>query len=155
MSAKVVVSVAAAGILAVAATIVAPWEGLRTTPYKDLVGVTTVCYGSTRYVEARDYTVAECKALLQSDLATHWAGVSRCIRRPLKENEGAAVLSLAFNVGVRAVCNSGMVRKINEGRPAAEFCRELFKWVYAGGRKVRGLENRRKAEYKVCMGYSQ
>ena len=30
-------------------------------------------------------------------------------------------------------------------------CNELTKWVYAGGRKVRGLERRREAERTLCL----
>lgn len=147
-----VITLAAAGAIALAATLVAPWEGLRTIPYKDLVGVTTICFGSTRYVEAREYTVAECKDLLQSDLTTHWVGVEKCIKRPLKENEAAAILSWTFNVGVGAACKSTLIRKVNEGRPTSEWCRELFRWNKAGGKVVRGLTNRRKAEFRTCIG---
>lgn len=155
MSAKVIVSAAAAGVLAIAAAFVAPWEGYEPTPYRDIVNVMTVCYGHTGNVEQRTYTKAECDALLQSDLGKHWNGVANCVHRPLKDHEAAAVLSLAFNVGTGAVCGSTMVRKINAGAPPAEFCRELFKWVYAGGHKVRGLERRRAAEFKLCMGYTK
>lgn len=155
MSTGRVVALCATGVLALAATIIKPWEGYEPKPYRDIVGVLTVCYGHTGGVEQRTYTRAECDALLQSDMGKHWAGVSRCIVAPIKDNEAAAVLSLAFNVGTTAVCRSTLVRKINAGAPPAEFCRELFKWVYAGGRKVRGLERRRAAEYKLCMGYPQ
>lgn len=145
----------AAGVLALAATIIKPWEGYEPKPYHDIVGVLTVCYGHTGGVEQRTYTKAECDTLLATDMGEHWAGVSRCITGPLKDHEAAAVLSLAFNVGTSAVCKSTLVRKINAGAPPAEFCRELFKWVYAGGRKVKGLERRRAAEFKLCMGYAQ
>jgi len=150
-----VVGLAAAGVLALAAAFIAPWEGYEPKPYQDIVGVWTVCYGHTGNVEQRTYTRAECDALLQSDMGKHLNGISNCIRRPLRDHEAAAVLSLAFNVGYPTVCRSTMVRLINAGAPAAQFCRELFKWVYAGGRKVKGLERRRAAEFKLCMGYSQ
>lgn len=155
MSTGRVVALCATGVLALAAGIIKPWEGYEPKPYRDIVGVLTVCYGHTGGVEQRTYTRAECDALLQSDMGKHWAGVSRCIVAPIKDNEAAAVLSLAFNVGTSAVCRSTLVKKINAGAPPVEFCRELFKWVYAGGRKVRGLERRRAAEYKLCMGYPQ
>lgn len=155
MSAGRVVALSAAGILALAGGLIATWEGYQPKPYQDIVGVWTVCYGHTGNVAQRTYTRAECEAILQSDLGKHWNGLANCIHRPLKDHEAAAVLSLAFNVGYPTVCRSTMVRKINAGAPPAEFCRELFKWVYAGGKKVRGLENRRRAEFKLCMGYSQ
>lgn len=152
MSRGKVAAGATAAILLAAAAIVKPWEGLRTAPYRDIVGVTTVCYGSTKDVEARRYTVAECEALLKSDLAEHWAGVSKCIARPLAEHQAAAVLSWTFNVGVDAACRSTLVRKINAGLPASQWCGELLKWDYADGKRVRGLTNRRVAEYRACVG---
>ena len=153
MSTGRVVALCATGVLAIAAGIVKPWEGYRADPYLDIVGVRTVCWGHTGGVEDRRYARAECEALLQTDLGKHWTGVAKCVKAPLTDNQAAAVLSLAFNVGDGAVCRSTMVRKINAGAPPAEFCRELFKWVYAGGKKVRGLERRRAAEFKLCMGY--
>ena len=151
MSTGRVVALSAAGIIAVAAAVIAPWEGRRLTPYKDIVGIATVCYGHTGNVQARKYTPAECDALLASDIAEHWAGVSKCIARPVTDNQGAAILSLAFNVGVSAVCRSTLIRKLNAGEPASVWCRELLRWNKAGGREVRGLTNRRKAELKLCL----
>lgn len=152
MSAKIV-GLAAAGVLALAGVTVAKWEGYSAQPYLDIVGVKTVCAGHTGNVQDKTYTRVECDALLQSDLAKHWAEIQPCIRKPLADHQAAAVLSLGFNVGSGAVCRSMMVKKINLGAAPVEYCRELFKWVYAGGKKVRGLENRRKDEYKLCMGW--
>lgn len=149
------IALAAAGVIAAAAAIVAPWEGRELVPYRDLVGVATVCYGHTGNVEDRRYTPAECEALLQSDLADHWRGVSRCIHAPLAEHEAAAVLSWTFNVGVGAACGSTLIRQINAGLPAETWCRQLLRWDYAGGKRVRGLTRRRQAEYQTCIGESE
>lgn len=47
-------------------------EGVRHKPYKDIVGVWIVCYGHTGkdIMLGKTYTEAECKALLNKDLAT-------------------------------------------------------------------------------------
>lgn len=47
-------------------------EGVSYIPYKDIVGVWTVCYGHTGkdIMLGKTYTEAECKALLNKDLAT-------------------------------------------------------------------------------------
>lgn len=145
---------AAAALLAaaVAATValVAPWEGLRTDPYRDIVGVWTVCYGDTT-VPMREYTPDECKAMLGDQLGQYLVGVGECITGPVTTDQMAAILSWTYNVGVRAACRSTLVRKLNAGAPPAEWCRELLRWNRAGGREVRGLTNRRKAEYEVCI----
>ena len=47
-------------------------EGVSYVPYKDIVGVWTVCHGHTGkdIMLGKTYTKAECKALLNKDLAT-------------------------------------------------------------------------------------
>lgn len=144
---------AAAGVIALAATaLVKPWEGYSATPYTDIVGVATYCYGDTARPDKARYTEQECSERLNSRLGSYLSGVSQCIYRPLRENEWAAVLSWTYNVGVGAACRSTLVRKINDGQPAASWCPELDKWVYAGGKRVKGLANRRAAERAVCEG---
>lgn len=147
------VAIAGAGVLALAAAIVRPWEGYEPTPYRDIVGVLTVCYGHTGsdVVAGKRYTRAECDALLRRDLAEANSLVRRCITRPMPESVEAALTSAAYNVGPRVVCGSTLQRKAQAGDWAGA-CAELDKWVYAGGRKVRGLVDRRAAERRVCEG---
>lgn len=142
---------AAALVLAIAA-FVGPWEGLRLNPYKDIVGVWTVCYGETRGIERRAYTRAECEAMLTEGIGQFHAEVRKCIHKPLTQGQWVAVTSLAYNVGSPRVCGSTLVRKINAGAQAKDWCPELLRWNRAGGKVVRGLTNRRQAEYKVCIG---
>lgn len=139
-----------AAVLALAAVIIAPWEGKRNDPYLDIVGVPTVCYGETN-VQMRRYTDAECEGMLARSIQMHLSDVERCIHRPLTVKQWAAVASWTYNVGAKAACNSTLVRQINAGLPASTWCRQLLRWNRAGGRVVRGLTNRRQAEYRVCV----
>lgn len=150
VSKKAVVAGALAAIIASAAFI-APWEGEELQPYRDIVGVLTVCYGQTENVEMRRYTPAECEASLRMETARHLLQVAQCIDRPLDPNEWVAVASWTYNVGTGAACKSTLVRKINAGAAPTDWCRELLKWDRAGGRKVRGLIRRREAEYRECV----
>lgn len=155
MSAKIVTTVLAGALAAVVGTaaLVRPWEGTELKPYRDLVGRLTWCTGETHGTPKSEYTRAECDALLNTSIAKHLTGVAACINKPLAQHEWVALGSWTYNVGVGAACRSTLVRKINQGRPATEWCRELFRWNRAGGKVVRGLTNRRKAEYQVCMGW--
>lgn len=139
-----------AGVLIAAAALIAPWEGRELAPYQDIVGKWTVCYGSTN-AEMRTYTVAECDAMLRSEVGQYLEGVSKCIAAPVTTDQLAAITSWTYNVGVGAACASTLVRQLNAGEPAAVWCKQLLRWDYAGGRQVRGLTNRRKAEYEVCI----
>lgn len=140
----------AALALAIAMAIIAPWEGRELTPYRDIVGVWTVCDGHTGGVQDRKYTPAECDKLLASDTAKAYALVRRCITRDLPPEMAAAFTSLAFNVGPKGVCGSTLQRHANAGN-FVQACGQLMRWVYAGGKRVKGLVNRRQAEYRLCM----
>ena len=147
------VAVAAAAVLALVAGIVKPWEGLRQDVYADIVGVPTVCYGHTgRDVQLGQdkRSLAECDRLLHGDLAEAYGHVERCIVGGT-EYERAAVTSLTYNVGPSAVCGSTLQRKANAGDWAGA-CAQISRWVYAGGKQVKGLVRRRAAERAVCEG---
>ena len=148
--------IAAAGVAAVltiAAGIVRPWEGISPEVYPDIVGVPTVCYGHTgkdvKLGQPRR-AAAECERLLSGDLATAHAAVKRCIPNPLPAPAEAALVSFVFNVGPSGVCGSTLQRYMRAG-DIPNGCAQLLRWVYAGGREVQGLVNRRQAEYQVCM----
>ncbi len=142
----------AAAVIAGSIAFIAPWEGRKLEPYRDLVGVWTVCEGITRNVEQRRYSAAECDALLQKEVVVHLSELEACITPQLAVHEWVALSSWVFNVGGRAACNSTLVKQINQGWPASVWCNQLLRWNRAGGREVRGLTNRRKAEHQVCIG---
>lgn len=139
-----------AAVIALSVGIIAPWEGRSLDPYRDIVGVWTVCYGSTN-APMRTYTADECGAMLETEVGTYLAGVSQCIAAPVTTNQLAAITSWTYNVGIGAACGSTLIRQLNAGEPAAVWCKQLLRWNRAGGREVRGLSNRRQAEYEVCI----
>lgn len=141
----------AAGAVALAIPVVAMWEGLENDPYRDIVGVTTVCYGETKGVEQRRYTDAECADMLLRRLHGFEAEVGRCIPGETPVHVKAAVLSWAYNVGSEAACGSTLMRKLQAGDVAGA-CAELDRWVMAGGKRVQGLVNRRRDERALCEG---
>lgn len=147
-------AVAALSVAAALAAFIAPWEGRELVPYRDIVGVWTVCEGVTAEAvdPGRTYTDAECDALTTDAVARHLRGVAVCIHKPLTEGQWVAVGSWTYNVGIGAACGSTLVRQINAGLPAETWCRQLLRWDYAGGKKVRGLTRRRQAEYRICIG---
>ena len=152
-----------AGACLLALALIAPWEGYSAQPYRDIVGVLTVCHGHTGRVEPREYSREECGRLLASDMGEAWTTVQRCISVPMTEHQAAALLSFAFNVGPGkkgvkdglCVLRSGAEPRIrayaNQGRWELA-CAQLPNWVFAGGRRSRGLENRRAAERAMCEG---
>jgi GH24 family phage-related lysozyme (muramidase) len=63
----------------------------------------------------------------------------------------ASLLELAYNVGIGAAGKSTMMKLANQGK-YEQSCKELDKWVKAGGGKVQGLVNRRaESKTKLCL----
>lgn len=154
VSSKAVVtgSVAACAAVVLAASVfIGPKEGLSLTPYADIVGKATWCYGETRGTPKARYTKAECDAMLQEGVGQFHAAMRQCIHKPLTQGQWVAVTSLAYNAGSSAICGSTLVRQINAGYPATTWCQQLLRWDRAGGKQVRGLTRRRQAEYLECI----
>lgn len=130
------------------------WEGTRYKPYDDVVGVLTVCqgYAGKDVIRNKTYTPLECKVLLERELASHGAGVLKCVNVPLSPHEYDAYTLFAYNVGVSAFCKSkSVLAKLNSGDRVGA-CNGLLKFVYADGKYVQGLYNRRVYERQMCLG---
>ena len=142
-----------AAVLLAAGALIARWEGVRYEPYRDAVGVLTVCYGHTGpdIVPGKQYTIDECRALLDADMRVANAEVRRCLPMPMLRQIEVALTSATFNLGPRVVCGSTLQRKaLANDWPGA--CSELDRWNQAGGRVMRGLTLRRGNERQVCEG---
>lgn len=146
------VGIGAAAVAALAVSFVTLHEGIVTRTYADPVGIPTVCAGETgphvRY--GQTYTVSQCMAMLDKRLQSTWRGVERCISVTLEPHQAMAILSFAYNVGITAACRSTLIALLNRGEPAAVWCAQLSRWIYANGRKLPGLVTRRAAEREIC-----
>jgi len=143
-------SVVAAAI-ALALPMIEKWEGTRLVPYRDIVGIWTVCTGQTN-VPMRTYTREECGKMLGDAVRSEYgAGVLKAVpaleKRPYQL---AASISLAYNVGVVAYSRSTVARRFNAGDWKGG-CEAFLMWNKAGGRVVQGLVNRRRDEMALCL----
>ena len=71
--------------------------------------------------------------------------VLRLINVPLTDGQFDALVSFTYNLGGGALQRSTLRRKINR-EEHAEVPEQFMRWVWAGGRKLRGLVRRRAAE---------
>jgi len=146
---KALTGVAMASI-AVATPTIAHWEGFRGKPYKDIGGVWTVCYGETKNIDkSRVYTEAECDEMLADRVPDYYYAMDRHVKIDIPITMRASFTSFTYNVGEGAFKRSTLLKKVNRGDLNGA-CNELTKWSYVGKMWVRGLNNRRKAEYKLC-----
>lgn len=141
-----------AGAAALLLAYVPQFEGMILRGYKDPIGIVTACAGHTKTaVLGQPYTRDECMRLLDADLIDHADGVLACTPQLAgRTNQLAAMVSFAYNVGTGAYCGSTAARLVRSGDIEGA-CRELPRWVYAGGKKLRGLERRRQAEMQICL----
>jgi GH24 family phage-related lysozyme (muramidase) len=141
---------------ALATAIAIPAEGLRQFAYYDPPGILTVCYGSTRDVQAgKKYSLTECRARLDKDMTEAIETVERCVPG-LPEPVLAAFGDAVYNLGPKVACdtyNSTAARLLKTGNLAAA-CDQLPRWNKAriAGKAVElpGLTKRRAVERDLC-----
>lgn len=147
-------AIASAGVIAGTVAFVAPWEGLATRPYRDIVNKLTWCFGETEGRPKEKYTPLECSNLLAARIQDYYGPISACwgpeVEARMTDTMRIAFTSSAYNFGTGAFCNSSMVRRLRDGDFIAA-CDALMLYVRAGGRVIKGLVNRRSAERKLCL----
>ncbi|WBV20231.1 lysozyme [Pantoea piersonii] len=128
-------------------------EGRVYVPYKDVVGVWTVCDGITGagVVQGKHYTDRECDSLLWQRVRQVKAQVDPLVKAPLGEYQRAALYSFTYSVGIESFSKSTLLKRVNVGDQEGA-CNELRRWVSAGGVKWKGLLNRREMEQSLCLG---
>ncbi len=146
--------VAGSTLAALAVVTITGFEGMRTTAYRDVVGIPTVCVGETKGVRmGMRFTIPECQAMLVKRLGEDYApAIERCITRPMGDDFYVASLSLAYNVGTGGLCKSSVVRLYNVGERRAS-C-DAFLLYDKGGKPlhvIAGLTKRREAERALCL----
>ena len=121
-------------------------EGCRLVAYRDAAGVPTIGYGHTKGVRMGD-RISEywAKELLKQDIA-YFESEVRKLGVVRTEGQLDALVSLAFNIGIGRLKRSTLLRVIREGGSRNQIRKEFKRWVYAGGKKLRGLEIRREWE---------
>ena len=122
------------------------FEGCKLTAYKCPAGIWTIGYGSTgpHVHPGLTITQAEAGALLAKDLARFEAGVEQAAPGA-SDNQFAALVAFAFNLGLGALTGSTLLKKHKAGDYAGAQA-EFGKWVKAGGKVLPGLVKRRAAE---------
>jgi GH24 family phage-related lysozyme (muramidase) len=149
---------------ALAIKILQPWEGRSLVAYLDTLPtkpVYTICDGDTHNVrKGMVETNAGCDARLAKKMeADYRPYLVKCVanwdKAPLSWR--GSMLTLSWNVGVGATCNSTAVKLAKVGR-YRESCEAATAFNKAGGVRLKGLVNRREmgdanraGEAEVCV----
>lgn len=128
------------------------FEGCRLKAYKDPVGIPTIGYGRIKGVKMGDViTQEQADNYLVEEIAAEYApGVERLVKVAINDNQFAALVSFAYNVGVGALGKSTLLRKLNTGDYAGA-ANQFLVWNKAGGKALAGLTRRRGAERDLFL----
>jgi len=122
------------------------FEGCKLKAYYCPAGVLTCGWGSTgkdilpNTVWTQDYAD---KRLMHD--AVRFLKATQNLCPHLKGEQLGAIADFTYNLGVGRLKSSTLRKKINEG-DFESASKELKKWVYGGGKKLKGLVVRRDAE---------
>ncbi len=139
--------------------LIARFEGCRLEAYRDAVGVWTIGYGHTSRAgppqvrPGMRITKEEARAILRRDVERFAREVARVLgadAEMLTPNQFGALVSFAYNVGIGNLKRSSVLKAVREGRHD-DVPRLLLRWTKAGGRRLRGLVRRRRAEGRLWM----
>ena len=141
-----------------ATKLIAEFEGFRDKAYLDSANIWTIGYGSTRNpatglpVKKGD-TITRAKALewLKIQTSASQGDVDRLVKVRLSDNQRTALTSFVYNIGPTRFAKSTLLRKLNAGAPKEEVAKEFLRWIYAGGKVVKGLQTRRKMEQQLFL----
>ncbi len=132
------------------------FEGMYLMPYLCPAGVPTIGVGSTHYLDGTPVRLTDpaitrehALHLLRYRILTEFMpGVMRLCRAADTPGRLAALTDLAYNIGLKNLQHSTLIRVLNTsgwGSAPSQFRR----WIYGGGRALKGLVARREAEIKL------
>jgi lysozyme len=123
-------------------------EGLSLEAYEDCAGVPTIGYGHTKDVKMGDrISKYWAKELLKDDVREVEQQV-QALNVAQTQGQFDALVSFTFNLGIGRLKSSTLLKVIREGGSKNAIKKEFKRWVYAGGKRLRGLERRREWEAK-------
>jgi len=129
------------------------FEGFSETVYKCPAGKDTIGYGHLlRPGESfESITREQAEDLLRKDVDFAEDVVDKYVNVPLSQGQYDALVSFVYNLGERNFRDSTLLRKLNS-KDYEGAANEFNRWVYASGRKLKGLERRRAQERELFTG---
>lgn len=122
------------------------FESCRLKAYQDIVGVWTIGYGHTgpEVIDGMFISQDEADQYLESDLEKFYH-LDQYLSEQVNDNQFSALVCLAFNIGLRALKLSTLMKCINN-EDTQGIKQHWMEWNHAGGQVIAGLTKRRKAE---------
>ncbi len=138
--------------------LIVSFEGLKLSPYLDSAGIPTIGYGTILYpdgtkVSLNDPEITQDQATeyLQHQMSLKASAVEGMVTVALNDNEFAALVCFAYNVGVGGLHGSTLLTMLNAGQDRAAVADQFLRWNKAGGKEIPGLTRRRQAERSLFL----
>lgn len=128
------------------------FEGFYSKPYLCPAGIATIGYGTTVYPDGTKVTLFD-TPITQAIAEGYLLSMIRSVYLPgvlklcpsLSSSRLAAIVDFAYNLGLGALKRSTLRKKINQDDWLSVPI-EIMKWNKTGGRVLKGLDLRRRAE---------
>lgn len=145
------------------------FEGVKNRPYLCPALLWTIGVGSVLYPDQakwpmdkrksyplrpehnRIWSDSEIDNLFSHDVLRFERGVERYVTVPLSQGEFDCLVAFSFNLGLGTLQKSTLRQKLNRGDKAGAI-ESLLKYNKAGGKVLKGLDLRRKAEAALFTG---
>lgn len=132
-------------------------EGCMQKPYQCPADVLTVGIGTTDAVERinrnKIYTLQEVAELYTKGIKQ----AEKCVNtyangQAMPQGAFDALVSITFNAGCGNLKNSTLFKMARKGYSKG-MCGQFERWIYAGGKPLKGLIERRQKETALCLGF--
>lgn len=134
------------------------FEGFRSCPYLDPVGVWTIGYGETRGITGRtkcwskDYATKRLKLRVQRDYLRPVLEMTNTVNFRLRQHEADALASLVYNLGPGILAKGRTMGDALRTRNRDRIADAFLVYDKAGGQTLPGLTRRRRREREMFLG---
>ncbi len=131
------------------------YEGCKLAAYLCPAHIPTIGYGNTLYQDntpvklGDNITQDEAEVLLGLILVHFESGVLNLVKSNINQNQFDSLVSFSYNLGLTALSKSTLLKKVNANPSDGTIPLEFSKWNKAGGKVLKGLTDRRKAESEL------
>lgn len=128
------------------------YEGFQPKAYVCPTGHLTIGYGTVidapgeQWMKTATLTLEQAEQILAGELHHYEEQVTKLVGRDLNANQFAALVSFAFNCGVKNLQNSTLLKLIKTNSEDPHIEDQFKKWVYGNGEVLPGLQKRRASE---------
>ena len=144
-------------IITPASNLAKRFEGLKLKAYHDPVGYPTQGYGRllsrVKWEDLSKYpdiTLEIAEDWLKIDLIKSLKSTLRLLPVSLTDSQLAALTDFSFNLGAGQLQISRLRKEILQANHD-EAARQFLRWIYAGGKPLKGLVLRRQAEAQLFL----